>query len=505
MKCEYLLELRDICKRFDSVIANDHVDLKVHRGEVHAIVGENGAGKTTLMNILYGVLQPDSGEILVDGEPINLANSQDAIRLGIGMIHQHFMLVPSMTVAENIALGYPPKGKRLWNPRDLEEVIEPLMNEINMRVDFDAKVSDITVGQMQRVEILKTLYRGAKIIIMDEPTATLTPIEVKELFSTIRTLAKNGHTIIFITHKLHEVMEISDRVTALRMGCFSGTRKTKDTTMEQIANMMIGRNLEGIKRVDRATGKIALSTRNIYVRENINRMAIEDFSIDLRYGEILGIAGVEGNGQTELAEALLGIRPIEKGEVNINGEYVNRANTKKRLERGLGYIPPDRMREGLALSCSVGDNLIIGVHDRQPIAKHGFMRWRKAKERADELIKLFQIKTPSERETASNLSGGNLQKVVIARELGREPKIVVASQPTRGVDIGSAEQIRKTLVQIRDDNGAVLLISSDLDEILELSDRIVVMFEGRNAGAIKGDEATEENLGRLMFGIHLEG
>lgn len=498
---QYELECRGICKRYNTVIANDHIDLKVKKGEVHAIVGENGAGKSTLMSILYGIVQPDSGEIFYQGKRIVLNSPRDAIKAGIGMVHQHFMLVPEMTVAENIALGKPPFGKMHWNPKDLERAVAPILEETKMHLDFQEKIIDVSVGQRQRIEIIKTLYRGAETIILDEPTATLTPVETTELFNIIRALTKNGHTIIFITHKLEEVMAISDRITALRMGKLSGTADTKDVTSSDIAHMMIGRDLRGIKKVPHAVGEPALEIEHITVKQNSKIDAVKDFSLSLRKGEIVGIAGVEGNGQAELVDAIVGTRTITKGKISVFSEDISHLNTAQRIHKGIGFIPPDRMVEGLAPEMQVFENLIFGVHREKPIAKNGFINWNTAKAHSRQLIDKFNIKTPSETERAKNLSGGNLQKIVVARELGRDPKLVVASQPTRGIDIGSSEQIRNELGKIRDNGGAVLLISADLEEILEMSDRIIVMYEGRNVGEISGAEATREKLGRLMFGI----
>lgn len=509
MESVYELELKNICKNFGSLKANHNVQLQVKKGEVHAIVGENGAGKTTLMNILYGLYQPDDGEIYFRGERVRFSSPSDAIRKGIGMVHQHFMLSPSLTVAENIALGRPPKGKLLWKQADLEEKIRPILESTHLEIDLDSKVSDISVGQMQRVEIIKTLYRGATFIILDEPTASLTPGEVEELYQIMRDLTAQGYTFLFITHKIHEVMRIADRVTALRLGEYVGTQNISDVTPKDIAHMMIGRDMAGITResAERASGprRPVLSVEDLYVAENSVRDAVRGITFQVFNGEILGVAGVEGNGQTELAEALIGTRKVKSGKILIKNEDVTGLSTKRRLNMNMGYVAPNRMKEGVALDLSVCENLIVGVHDRPPIAKGGFMDWKKADERGGELIERFAIKTQDKHERARNLSGGNVQKIVIGRELGREPELVVASQPTRGIDIGSTEQIHQALIDLRNRDGAVLLISSDLDEIMEVSDRIIVMFEGEITGVLRSNEFSRKRLGELMFGRTEEG
>lgn len=500
----YELELKNVCKNFGALRANHNIQLQVKKGEVHAIVGENGAGKTTLMNILYGLYQPDGGEIYFKGRRVSFSSPSDAIRQGIGMVHQHFMLSPSLSVAENIALGKPPKEKLLWNPASLKERIEPILNSTHLKINLDAKVSDISVGQMQRVEIIKTLYRGATFIILDEPTATLTPSEAEELFQIMRNLTVQGYTILFITHKIHEVMRVADRVTALRLGEYVGTKDIKDVGPKDIAHMMIGRDMAGIRRegarTETASREAVLSVRDIHVMENNVREAVRGISFEVYSREILGVAGVEGNGQAELAETLIGTRKAKSGSIYIRGRDVTALPTRRRLDMDMGYIPPNRMREGLALDLSVSENLIVGVHSKPPIATRGFMSWKKAHSRSGVLIERFSVKTQDKHEPARNLSGGNLQKIVIGRELGREPKLVIASQPTRGIDIGSTEQIHQALIDLRNQDGAVLLISSDLDEIMEVSDRIIVMFEGKITGVLNAEEFSRKRLGELMFG-----
>ena len=504
MESVYELELKNICKSFGTLKANHNIQLQVKKGEVHAIVGENGAGKTTLMNILYGLYQPDEGEIYFRGERVHFSSPSDAIQKGIGMVHQHFMLSQSLTVAENIALGKPPKGKVIWKQADLEEIIRPILDSMHLKIDLDAKVSDISVGQMQRVEIVKTLYRGATFIILDEPTAALTPGEVEELYQIMRNLTTRGYTFLFITHKIHEVLRIADRVTALRLGEYVATKEIKDVDSKGIAHMMIGRDMVGITReskaADGALRRPILSVQDVHIKGNSEREAVKGITFQVSSGEILGVAGVEGNGQTELAEALIGTRKIKSGKIFVEETDVTNLSTKARLRMSMGYVAPNRMKEGVALDLSVCENLIVGVHDKAPIARFGFMNWKRAYDRSDELIKRFAIKTQGRHEQARNLSGGNLQKVVVGRELGREPELVVASQPTRGIDIGSTEQIHQALIDLRNRDGAVLLISSDLDEIMEVSDRIIVMFEGKITGILHSSEFSRKRLGELMFG-----
>ena len=497
----YELELKHITKRFGSVVANQNVNLQVATGEVHALVGENGAGKSTLMNILYGLLQPDEGEIFFRGEQIHLKSPQDAIRRGIGMVHQHFMLAPSMTVAENIAVGWPPKGEFSWRNADLARELEEFQSLFELPVPLDTRVRDLSVGQMQRVEIMKSLYRGAKVIVLDEPTATLTPQETEELFRTIRMLKENGHTIIFISHRLREIMEIADRITALRSGQTVGTVSASEVTPAEVARMMIGRDVVELKRTPLQTAEVALTVQNLCVAGDSKPDAVNGLSFQLRQGEILGIAGVEGNGQTELTEALIGVRTVQAGTIELFGKDMAQVSARKRMDAGLAHIPQDRMQEGLALDLNILENLVVGTHDIPPLGNRWNIHWRKAAEWSRNAIQQFGIKTPNEQERAGNLSGGNMQKIIVARELSREPKVVIACQPTRGVDIGASEYIHQQLLNIRANGGAVLLVSADLDEILELSDRILVLFNGQAAGLLAREEASEARLGRYMFGL----
>ncbi len=500
MEEAYVLELQNITKRFDKTLANDDVTFRVRRGEVHALIGENGAGKSTLMNILYGLIKPDAGRILLGGKPLTLNSPKDAIQKGIGMVHQHFMLAPSLTVAENIVLGHPPTRSNIWRPAKLQEKLKTLEQDFNFDVPLDAKTGGLTVGLMQRVEIVKTLYRGADVIILDEPTAVLTPQEAEELFVSIRKLTKAGHTVIFISHKLKEVMEISDTITVMRAGRTVDTVRKDDVTSEQLAQMMIGRELKGVTREAKAAGDAVLRVEALSVLGDDGLTAVNELSFDVRLGEIVGVAGVEGNGQTELSEAVLGVRRCKSGKVYMDGKDVTNAPVDERIRHGLGFIAQDRVKEGLALPFSIRDNLILKLRRQQPVSKNGIMHWKNASKLSREMIRSYAIKANSEEETVQSLSGGNMQKVVVARELSKDPKLVIACQPTRGVDIGASEYIRSMLVKLRDEGNAVLVISADLDEIMELSDRILVMFEGRKTGELTSAQANERRIGRMMFG-----
>lgn len=495
-----VIKLENIEKHFGSVYANKDINLTIKRGDVHSIVGENGAGKSTLMNILYGMTRPDSGSIYYEGEKIEIKSPHDAIARGIGMVHQHFMLVPSFTVMENIVLGLPPKGEKIWRPESFRPEITKIMEDFGLEVDLDAKIQDISVGMKQRVEILKILYRGAKVIILDEPTATLTPQETKELFSTIRLLIKNDHTVIFISHKLREVMEISDKISALRDGVLVNTVNRDDVTAKDVAYMMIGRELEPLQRTSEDGEKeISLMITDLQAG-NAGCVAIEDISFCLHKGEVVGVAGVEGNGQSTLVDAIVGAQEVKSGAVIFEGEDITGCSIEERMKKGLAHIPEDRMTEGLALPLSAEKNLILGIHNKEPVKKKGRLNWKEAERISEELIKSYSVKIKSRKEAVANLSGGNMQKIVVARELNRDPKIVVACQPTRGVDIGSSKYIRECLLNVKKEGGSVLLVSADLDEILELSDRIVVMYDGKISGVLDAGEATEERLGELMFG-----
>jgi len=497
------VEMRGIVKRFPGVLANDRVDFDVRAGEIHALLGENGAGKTTLMNILYGLYRPEQGQIFLNGQATAIHSPADAIRLGIGMIHQHFMLVPTLSVAENIALGLPSSRGFLLDLDVVTERIRELSSKYGLQVDPTAMVWQLAVGEQQRVEILKALYRGADLLILDEPTAVLTPQEVEELIATLRRMAQEGHALIFISHKLHEVLSISDRVTVLRDGRVVKTLPTSEATREELARLMVGR--EVLLRVERQPiqlGPVRLSLEDLWAEGDRGVPALRGVSLSVRAGEILGIAGVSGNGQRELAEVIAGLRVPTQGRVSIDGVDTSGWPPDRLLKHGLAYIPEERMRDGVIRDFSVEENLILKNHTDRPYASGIFMNFGKIAEYADNLIENFDIRTPSRDTPLKTLSGGNIQKMVLARELSREPRVLVAAQPTRGVDISATEYIHQRLVAQRTKGTATLLISEDLDEILNLSDRIAVMYEGQVVGIVDQHEATVERLGLMMAGAH---
>jgi simple sugar transport system ATP-binding protein len=497
-----VLELRGITKQFPGVLANDHVDLDVLRGEVHALLGENGAGKSTLMNILYGLYHPDEGEILLDGERISFASARDAIGHGIGMVHQHFMLIPVMTVAENIVLAEEPTyGGVMLDFDEAAKRVRELSERFSLHVDPTSRIQDITVAQQQRVEILKALYRGAEILILDEPTAVLTPQEAKELFAIVTSLKTQGKAIVFISHKLHEVLEIADRITVLRRGKKVDTVPKAGATEESLARMMVGR--EVLLRVDKPPARPAeplLEVAGLHVIDDRGLEKVKDVSFEVRAGEIVGIAGVDGNGQTELIDALTGLRKPAAGEIAVAGKNMGHHPTSREmLDAGIGHIPQDRQRRGLVLEFSIAENFALHDYCFEPASKWGWLYPRRLIERAGRLITDFDIRGGGPRTRADALSGGNQQKVIVAREVARNPKVLIAAQPTRGLDVGAIEYVHRRLVAERDERRAVLLVSLELEEILSLSDRILVMFEGQIVGEY-GPDATEEELGIAMTG-----
>ena len=496
-----VLELRSITKRFPGVVANDHIDLELARGEVHALLGENGAGKSTLMNVVYGLYRPDEGEILIDGKPASIGSAREAIKHGIGMVHQHFMLIPVMTVAENIVLASEPThGGVLLDYDDAVRQVRALSEQFGLAVDAEALVQDIGVGQEQRVEILKALYRGAHILILDEPTAVLTPHEALELFEIVRGLKEQGKTIVFITHKLKEVLEIADRITVLRRGKKIETVPRAGADEAGLARLMVGR--EVLLRVEKKPsdpGESLLDVRDLRVLDSRGLEAVRGVSFQAREGEIVGIAGVDGNGQTELIDALAGLRRAQSGQVLIGGDEVLGQSPSEVLDRGLGHIPEDRQRRGLVLEFSLAENLALHDYDHAPISRVGWLFPRRMIERARRLLKDFDVRGGGPNTRAAALSGGNQQKVVIAREVARDPSVLVAAQPTRGLDVGAIEYVHRRLVEARDEGKAVLLVSLELDEILSLSDRILVIYEG-SLVAEYGPDVTEEELGIAMTG-----
>jgi ABC-type uncharacterized transport system ATPase subunit len=495
------LELRGITKRFPGVLANDRVDFDLRAGEVHALLGENGAGKSTLMNIVYGLYRPDEGEILVHGKPISLGSPKEAIEHGIGMVHQHFMLIPVMTVAENIVLASEPtKAGVLLDIDGAEKRVEELSRQFGLAVDPRALVQGITVGQQQRVEILKALFRGADILILDEPTAVLTPQEAQELFAIIESLRSQGKSIIFISHKLNEVLQVADRITVLRRGKKIETVEAAGATEEQLARMMVGR--EVLLRVDKAPAHPAdaeLRVEDLHVFDDRGLEAVRGVTFEVRAGEIVGIAGVDGNGQSELIDAIAGLRKSSDGRILIGGTEVQNATPEEALDAGLGHIPEDRQRRGLVLEFSLAENLALHDYDHTPYSRLGWLYPQRMVERARGLLRDFDVRGGGPQTAARALSGGNQQKVVVAREVGRDPRVLIAAQPTRGLDVGAIEYVHRRLVEQRDQGKAVLLVSLELDEILSLSDRILVIYEGRIAGEYQPGVA-EEELGIAMTG-----
>jgi ABC-type uncharacterized transport system ATPase subunit len=496
-----VLELRGITKQFPGVLANDHIDFDLRDGEVHALLGENGAGKSTLMNIVYGLYSADEGEIVIKGESVRFSSPHDAIERGIGMVHQHFMLIPVMTVTENIVLASEPRtaGVLLDYSGARERVLE-ISRRFNFAIDPDAKIQNITVGQQQRVEILKALYRDADILILDEPTAVLTPQEATELFSILESLVAQGLSIIFISHKLNEVLEIADRITVLRRGKRIETIPREGATEAGLARSMVGR--EVLLRVDKGPahpGDRLLEVDGLRVLDGRGLEVVRGVSFDVRAGEIVGIAGVDGNGQTELIDALAGLRRPEGGRVMIGGKDLTSANAHVRLEQGLGHIPEDRQRRGLVLEFSLAENIALHDYDKPPFSRWGWLSPRRVIERARTLLREYDVRGGGPQTPASALSGGNQQKVVVAREVSRNPRVLIAAQPTRGLDVGAIEFVHKRLVAERDGGRAVLLVSLELDEILSLSDRILVIYEGEIVGEFAPD-VTEEQLGIAMTG-----
>ena len=498
-----LLELRGITKRFPGVLANDSIDLVLNEGEILALLGENGAGKTTLMNVLYGLYTPDEGEILVRGEKVDIQGPHDAIDMGIGMVHQHFMLVPVFTVTENVMLGVEAIKNGVFLDRNIvAERIEEISARFGLDVDPQVMVEDLSVGAQQRVEIIKVLYRQADILIFDEPTAVLTPQEVEELFKVIRSLVDQGKSLIFITHKLNEVLEIADRIMVLRQGAMVGSTTPAEATTASLANMMVGREvLLEVEKSPPEFGDVVLDVENLNVYDDRQLLAVDEVSFEVKAGEILGIAGVQGNGQTQLVEALTGLREIDSGKIKINETETTNFSPREVTEVGTAHVPEDRQRDGLVLAFSVSDNLVLNTYYQPPYSKGLSLQQAEIDKAAAERVEAFDVRTPSIFVPVSNLSGGNQQKVIVAREFSRPIKLLIASQPTRGLDVGSIEYIHAQIMKKRNDGCAVLLVSPELDEVMSLSDRIAVMFAGKFIAILPAEEATREKLGLLMAGI----
>jgi len=497
-----VLEAKGITKRFPGVLANDRVDLKLHKSEILALLGENGAGKSTLMNMLYGLYHPDEGEIWIKGENVRMTDPHDAIDRGIGMVHQHFQLVPVMTVAENVILGSEiTKGGGRLNMREAERRVHELSEKYGLTVDPTAIVEDLPVGTQQRVEIIKALYRQADVLILDEPTAVLTPQEANELFRTMRELTVQGVSIIFITHKLKEVLAVADSVAVLRGGQMVGTADPETATETSLAELMVGRKV--ILQVEKDVAKPAvpvLRIENLHVRDDRKQMSVEGVDLEVRAGEIVGIAGVQGNGQRELVEALTGLRPVEEGRVFIAGEESTHRSPREITELGVAHIPEDREKHGLVMPYSIADNMVLNTYYKAPFAKGLIMNHESIDEQGTRLVAEFDVRTPSIHTPTRSLSGGNKQKVIVAREFSRPVKLLIAAQPTRGIDVGSIEFIHNQIVAQRDRGIAVLVVSAELDEVLGLADRVAVMFDGRIVKILPIAEATRERVGLLMAG-----
>jgi len=502
---EIALEMKNITKRFPLVVANDQVNFQVYKGEIHALVGENGAGKTTLMSILYGLYQADSGEIFINGKKVEINNPNIAIKLKIGMVHQHFMLVPPLTVTENVILGMEPiKNNFIIDMEQAVKKVEELSKSMGFKIDPHAKVESISVGIQQRVEIIKVLYRGAEILVMDEPTAVLTPQEAEELFEILRSLKKQDKTIIFITHKLNEVMSLSDRVTVMRKGKVVGIKNTRDTDQEEIASMMVGRKvIFEIEKKEHPFGKIVLKVENLTALNNKKLPALKNISFTIREGEIFGFAGVEGNGQTELVEVLAGLRKSTGGKIYLYDQDITNSSPRNIREKNIAHIPEDRRLRGLILDFTVYENIILGSHYRQPFNNTLSLNFSHIYKHTDHLIKNFDIRPPSKDNKLKSLSGGNQQKVIVARELFGEPKLLIASQPTRGLDVGSIEFVHQQILKEREKGKAILLVSADLEEILSLSDRIAVIYEGKIVDILDPKQTNEKELGLLMTGSRM--
>ncbi|MFJ7747750.1 ABC transporter ATP-binding protein [Peribacillus sp. NPDC097295] len=498
---KYVIEMLNIRKEFPGIVANDNVTLQVKKGEIHALLGENGAGKSTLMNVLFGLYQPEQGEIRVDGKPHKITSPNIANDLGIGMVHQHFMLVDPFTVTENIILGKEPSKAGKIDLKEASKEVRKLSEQYQLRVDPNAKIADISIGMQQRVEILKTLYRGAEILIFDEPTAVLTPQEIKELITIMKALVKEGKSIILITHKLKEIMEVCDRVTVIRKGQGIGTVTVSETNPNELASLMVGREvLFKTEKIEGTPTDVVLDVKGLEVKDARGVSAVSNLNLTVRAGEIVGIAGVDGNGQSELIEALAGLRKTTAGSIQLNGKEIRNLKPRKITESGVGHIPEDRHKHGLVLDYSIGENMVLQTYYQRPFSKGGILNSKKIFEKARSLIKSYDVRTPSEYTPARALSGGNQQKAIIGREVDRNPDLLIAAQPTRGLDVGAIEFIHKRLIEQRDAGKAILLISFELDEIMNVSDKIAVIYEGEIVALVNPKETTEQELGLLMAG-----
>ena len=501
-----ILELKNINKSFGHVQANKNINLIINQGTIHGIIGENGAGKSTLMSIVYGLYQADSGSIRVSGKEVKLKSPRDSIESGIGMVHQHFMLVENLTVLENIILGF--EGELVFGHKlkKAKEDLKNLCDTYKLNIDLDSVISDLSVGFRQRVEILKSLYRGAEIFILDEPTGVLTPQEVDELFKILRSLKEEGKTIVLITHKLNEIMDLTSEVSVMRQGEVVGHTKTSDTNKEKLAEMMVGRSvLLRLNKAEAKLGDVVFKVENLTVKDDLDVTRVKNVSFEIRSGETLGLAGVTGNGQTELLEALSGIRKVESGNIYLNDEKVsdkeNLLDPRKLKEKGLAHVPEDRQRMGLVTDFKAYENLIFGYHDQEPYSKSSILRDSDIITYSKKVMEEYDVRPSSPQLITSNFSGGNQQKIILSRELNESPKILLVGQPTRGVDIGAIEFIHQRLIDMRDKGAAILLVSVELDEVLSLSDRILVMFDGNIVGERINKDVTDRELGLLMAGV----
>lgn len=500
---EYVVEMLNIRKEFPGIVANDNITLRLKKGEVHALLGENGAGKSTLMSILFGMYQPESGSIKVRGKEVKITNPNVANDLGIGMVHQHFKLVSNFTVTENIVLGCEPKKGLVIDIKTAANRISELSKRYGLNVDPYAKIEDISVGMQQRVEILKMLYRNAEVLILDEPTAVLTPHEIEELMKIMKNLIKEGKSIIIITHKLKEIKTVADKCTVIRRGKYIGTVDVKDTSQEEMAEMMVGRKVSfKVHKEEGKLGDVVLEVKDLNVMSNKKVLGLKNFSIEVHAGEVLGIAGVEGNGQSELVEAITGIRKAESGKIIFKNTDITNTNIRSRINSGIAHIPEDRQKRGLVLDYTMEDNIVLEVYNRKPFSKRGLLNRKAIREYANKIIETFDVRSGEGGiSIARSLSGGNQQKAIIGREIELNPDLLIAVQPTRGLDVGSIEYIHKRLIAERDNGKAVLLVSLELDEILNLSDRIAIVNNGELIGVVNGSETNENEVGLMMAGV----
>ncbi len=501
---EYVVEMLNISKRFGQFYANKNITLQLEKGEIHALLGENGAGKSTLMNVLFGLYQPEEGTIKVNGKEVSISNPNIANELGIGMVHQHFMLVENLSVTENIILGSEPTKMGVINIKDAEKKVAEISKMYGLAVDPSAMIEDISVGMQQRVEILKTLYRGADVLIFDEPTASLTPQEIDELMNIMRNLIKEGKSIVLITHKLQEIMQVSDRVTVIRKGEGIGTVTTSESSPEELASLMVGRQVTfKTEKGPSHPKQPILEVKDLVVEDNRKITRVKHLNLTVRAGEIVGIAGIDGNGQSELIEAITGLRKVKQGQILVNGQDITNHTPRFVTESGVGHIPQDRHKHGLVLNFSVGYNAALQTYYKEPLSKHGVMNYKEVSLYANQIIDEFDVRTQGEHELARALSGGNQQKLIIGREVTRDPDLLIAALPTRGLDVGAIEFIHKRLIEQRDSGKAVLLISFELDEVMNVSDEIAVIYDGQIVDQVKPNETSEQQLGLLMAG-HVE-